>query len=183
MSMPTGEVSLVPATDPVPTSPSSSVGDSRRTTYRAWLVVAPLVVLILCSSSSLAGHLADDFFRISYQFLFGPPGAQSQLVYHASYFVSEKSFHLILFLSLGLFLARPVRLGYAALLGVAVAAASESLQNFFPDRDPTIRDFLINVAGLALGFLIYTRFSLGPTRRLKKRESNNRTQPARKPSP
>ncbi len=40
------------------------------------------------------------------------------------------------------------------LCGAIVGSCSEYLQRFFPDRDPAIRDVLINIGGTALGLLI-----------------------------
>ena len=40
------------------------------------------------------------------------------------------------------------------LCGALVGLCSEFLQRFFPDRDPAIRDVIINICGTALGLAI-----------------------------
>jgi len=45
------------------------------------------------------------------------------------------------------------------LMGLLIGTASEFLQRFFPGRDPSVRDILINLAGTAMGVAISLVFA------------------------
>src|ERR1017187_6797636 len=117
---------------------------------RLWLAAGTAwIVVILLSSTSAAAEHAGRIFDWSYRTLFGPysPSDRSR----TCLFLAEKSVHLTLFFVLGLLLSRwpmaPQRRfsGAALAAGLIVGSSSEFLQNFFPGRDPALRDVVINV--------------------------------------
>ena len=124
---------------------------------RAWRRALPLwVCVILFSSTSLAGKASDAVFTrfvtthiIRYD---------SYDLYHRChvYFLAEKTVHLTLFIVLAIVLWRslpngPWRFGVVLLCGSLIGCCSELAQCLFPDRDPAVRDALINTAGIAIG--------------------------------
>ncbi len=122
-----------------------------------WAVLLWIGV-ILFSSTSLALKWAEEFFRfISAAFL-------SQLQPESSSYgivqlLADKGFHVSLFcvLAVLLWLALPNMVWKSwviVLCGALVGSCSEFLQRFFPDRDPAIRDVIINICGTALGLAI-----------------------------
>jgi VanZ family protein len=86
--------------------------------------------------------------------------------------IADKGLHVTLFAIFGILLWKalaPVRPKPLLILGIGlcVGSASEFLQSFFPDRDPALRDVLINVCGTGIGVFIsiaYTRFVTGASR-------------------
>ena len=75
------------------------------------------------------------------------------------HFMAEKSVHVFLFVVLAILLwnAIPnVRRKFTSILliGFAVGSCSELLQQFFPGRDPELRDVGIDVAATATGAII-----------------------------
>ncbi len=86
--------------------------------------------------------------------------------YGVIHLLADKSVHVGLFCVLAILLwkalpntARKPLIILA--IGALVGSCSEFLQRFFPDRDPAIRDVLINIGGTALGILLqgsYRRF-------------------------
>src|SRR5207244_1358061 len=70
---------------------------------------------------------------------------------------AEKGFHVCLFLILGVVLSRisgsSIRNspGLVLLIAFAIGVSSEAFQALFPDRDPTLRDVMINFFGSTLG--------------------------------
>jgi VanZ family protein len=132
----------------------------------AWTGLLPVWIgLILFSSTSLAGEVSDAAFtrlvaaHIRRYDIFD--------LYHRwhVYFLAEKTVHLTLFIVLAIVLWRslpngPWRFGVVLLCGSLVGCCSELVQCLFPDRDPAVRDVLINAAGTAIGAAIgffYTR--------------------------
>jgi VanZ family protein len=119
--------------------------------------------LIFFSSTSVAGEWADwSFHAITRRFFsdLRPSGAR----YMMWNFAAEKSVHVIAFAILAILLWKiipDVPWRFVAILsaGLVAACASELLQRLFPGRDPTIRDVIINVAGIALGSLASLTFS------------------------
>lgn len=125
------------------------------------------ILLIFFSSTSLAASWCESLYAyISSSFM--PAGVEGHnAVLH---FVAHKSFHFMLFFILALWLwnaiAAPDRIRLAVVLagGLIVGTASEYLQRFFPDRDPAIRDVLINFGSAAIGAVVRLRDSqVGPS--------------------
>ena len=95
------------------------------------------------------------------------------------HFIAEKSVHVTLFFVLAVLLwralgVRSYKIGLIIAIGAVVGSMSEGLQSLFPDRDPAIRDVLINTGGATLGALVSyviagrtTRSSVATTRRLQ----------------
>jgi VanZ family protein len=124
-----------------------------------WGTVAFLwLALILFSSTNRAGFWADEAFTsvwnaIVHKWRLGEPAHRFLMI------AAEKSCHLLMFGTLAIvlwYLLPPSRAKNWLILsvGALVGAASEILQRFFVTRDPTVRDFLLNVAGTALGILV-----------------------------
>ena len=121
---------------------------------RNWLLASlAWIGLIFFSSTSAAGRLSERIYRV----LFGD-GSQSGAGF--LHFIAEKSVHVTLFFVLGLLLihmydgSRPQRFWKAAVTGLIIGSLSEYLQSFFPDRDPAIRDVLINFVSASIGAAI-----------------------------
>ena len=119
-----------------------------------WASIA-WVGVIFFSSTSLALHLCESAFEQVTTILFGGQVAR-QPSYGAWHLIADKGLHVTLFLILGLLLWRAIpdvrwKAGWVLALGLVVGSCSEFLQSFFPDRDPALRDVLINVCGTALG--------------------------------
>jgi VanZ family protein len=53
----------------------------------------------------------------------------------------------------------PGKIAVILLLGLMIGSASEFLQRFFPGRDPSVRDILINLGGTAIGVAINLTFA------------------------
>ena len=126
---------------------------------RAWTwAAAAWVCIIFFSSTSLALKWAEEGFTfLSNAFL-------QSLKEHASsydlvHLLADKGFHVTLFFVLAMILWLALgsnsRKGWIILAtGATVGSLSEFLQRFFPDRDPALRDVLINTAGTALGIAV-----------------------------
>lgn len=132
-----------------------------------WAAIA-WVGVIFFSSTSQALSLCEGGFQWMTTAVFGVQVAQ-----HPSYGVwhllADKGLHVTLFTVLAILLwqAIPdVKWKVARVLGVGlvVGSCSEFLQSFFPDRDPAIRDVLINVSGTALGIVLSLAFRRTPVR-------------------
>ena len=126
---------------------------------RAWLFpVALWISVIFFSSTSLASRWCESTFTYVSGVLF------SQLHPHSSpyewvHLLADKGLHVTLFCVLAILLWQALPKSRQKVLaiiacGAVVGSCSEFLQRFFPDRDPAIRDVLINVAGTALGVVI-----------------------------
>ncbi len=122
-----------------------------------WAVVAWIGVIFF-SSTSLASKWAEGLFNfISSEFLSGlHPDSPSFGIVHL---LADKGFHVSLFCVLAILLWLAVMHGgrkwlLILLAGASVGACSELLQRFFPDRDPAVRDVLINIGGTALGLIV-----------------------------
>jgi VanZ family protein len=124
----------------------------------AWMLLCCLwVCLVLFSSTSLAGQWADFAFHA----IIGSSGsAMNDHFTGVLHLIADKGFHVFMFAVLALLLSQVfearTRSTAASVLVIAgvVGISSEVLQAFFPDRDPAIRDVLINFSGALLGVLI-----------------------------
>ena len=114
------------------------------------------ICVILFSSTSLALRWAEHSFIFLSSVLFS--GIHHGSSYEILHLLADKGFHVSLFCILAILLwqALPGDQRKALLIlaiGAVVGCCSEFLQRFFPDRDPAIRDVLINVGGTGLGIL------------------------------
>jgi VanZ family protein len=112
---------------------------------------------VFFSSTSLARQWSD----LAFQAIVGANGSASDGHFtHVLHLVVEKGFHVFMFTVLALLLSRvfasPTLWTISTILLIAcvVGMCSEILQAFFPDRDPAIRDVIINFAGAVLGVVI-----------------------------
>lgn len=110
---------------------------------------------ILFSSTSLASQWAEHFFSFLSEDLFSSVDRNSSS-YGVLHLIADKGFHVSLFCVLAILLWLALRNGtrkpwIIILCGALVGSSSEFFQRFFPDRDPALRDVLINIAGTALG--------------------------------
>ncbi len=127
-----------------------------------WAVIAWIGVIFF-SSTSLASQWAEHLFSaIAAIFLSGLDRNSSS--YGAFHVLSDKGLHVSLFCILAILLWRalpnsPRKLWMIVLTGAIVGSCSEFLQRFFPDRDPAIRDVLINIGGTVLGILLCLSFA------------------------
>src|SRR6266853_5909254 len=69
-----------------------------------------------------------------------------------SYSIAEKGLHVVLFTVLAVLLWKAMadatkKILSVILFGTLVGSASEFLQAFFPNRDPALRDIMINIGG------------------------------------
>ena len=125
---------------------------------RSRVTIAAWVVVILFSSTSLAGRLSDHAF-ISVATVFPDPLQHNHSAVSDLYVIAEKSFHLLLFSTLGFLLWKVIsdlsrKFTLILFVGLVIGSLSEAVQLFFPDRDPTLRDVLIDVVGTAMGALL-----------------------------
>ena len=128
-----------------------------------WLAATGVwITLILFSSTSLASKYCERAFAWIYGSTVGKHFASNEAL-DLLHFIAEKGLHLTLFFVLGILLwqvftaPRWRRLAEVVIVGLIVGTASELLQRFFPDRDPAIRDVLINVVGAFLGAVACAR--------------------------
>lgn len=134
----------------------------KRNNFWGWVAFSWLG-LVFFSSTSLAARLCDQAFCSGYRvFLNRPDPAASSFA--LAHFVAEKSVHLTLFFVLALLLwnalgASRLKVTVILTLGLLAGSASELLQRFFPGRDPSIRDVVINLASTALGIAVSAAFS------------------------
>ncbi len=122
-----------------------------------WAALA-WVCIILFSSTSLALRLAEELFDVLSRLFFGGM-QQNSSSYGIIHLLADKGFHVALFCVLALLLWQALQDAakkpwMIIVCGAVVGSSSEFLQRFFPDRDPAIRDVLINVGGTALGILL-----------------------------
>lgn len=121
-----------------------------------WLyAVIVWVGVIFFSSTSSALAWCEAAFSFLSTFLFGPKVREhpSFPIFHL---LADKGLHVTLFLVLAVLLWKALPPGRSKsiqilVLGFLVGCCSEFLQRFFPDRDPAIRDVLINFFGTSLG--------------------------------
>jgi len=132
---------------------------SGRKTVNFWRwAVLFWIGVIFFSSTSMAGQLSEQGFRYLSQTLLGEVPVETQS-YSIAHFLADKGVHVTMFCVLATLLwkAIPPNPRKSLLIlgcGAIVGSCSEFLQRFFPDRDPALRDVLINIGGTALGLLI-----------------------------
>jgi VanZ family protein len=119
-----------------------------------WAVIAWLGVIFF-SSTSLASKWAEESFRTLAQLIFGNLNPFSGS-YGLFYLLTDKGFHVAMFCVFAVLLWRTLahaenKVWVILIAGAITGCCSELLQRLFPDRDPAVRDVLINVGGTALG--------------------------------
>ncbi len=124
------------------------------------LIIVVLWVSAIFLSSTSAARFCDRLFLSWYGVLVG---TSNPVVYECLHFVAEKGVHVILFVVLVILLWKVVpdtrwKTVLILLLGSFIGTCSEFLQRFFPGRDPTVRDVLINMAGTALGIILSLKY-------------------------
>jgi VanZ family protein len=128
----------------------------------SWVAVLVWIGVIFFTSTSLASRWAET----TYTFVSGTFFDTSAPNYKPStlmHLIADKGFHVAIFCVLAMLLwiaLATVRRKFLAILlcGALVGSCSEFLQRFFPDRDPALRDVLINTIGTALGALLCVGF-------------------------
>ncbi len=117
----------------------------------AWLA------LIFFSSTSIAGERSERAYEwVATTLLHEVPHLKSNDWLH---FLAAKSVHVTLFTVFAIFLwnAIPVfrwHFALVILIGLVTGICSELLQRLFPNRDPAVRDVLINLGATTLGATI-----------------------------
>lgn len=119
------------------------------------MAVLGWICLIFFTSTGQAGRWADAFF--DYAWL----GIATHLNVDGSWFPvfhfgAEKSVHVVVFTVLAMLMWEvvPPRLqsiGFFLFFGLLVGTCSELAQSLFPNRDPAIRDVLINMLASSMG--------------------------------
>jgi VanZ family protein len=139
-----------------------------------WLAIAAWLGVIAFSSTSAAAFDSERAFYSVSSVLFRYVHL-NYTEYRMIHFLAEKWVHVTMFMVLAILLwkaipQRPRKVGIILLVGAVVGSCSELLQSLFPDRDPAIRDVLINIGGTALGIAICLAISRWHRRRvLRKR--------------
>lgn len=110
------------------------------------------IAVIFFSSTSTAARWSE--FAYSTLFRSTDRGGSGTL-----HFIAEKSVHVTLFLILAILLWRIIpdaswKIAVILLSGLSIGFCSELLQAFYPHRDPTLRDLLINVGGTMAGVVV-----------------------------
>lgn len=123
-----------------------------------WFAVAAWLGVIAFSSTSAAGQDSEQAFYSLSSILFRylHPNYSEYRIIH---FLADKGVHVTLFAVLAILLWQALspfhwKIVAILLVGAFIGSCSEFLQSFYPDRDPAIRDVLINIGGTALGILI-----------------------------
>ena len=81
----------------------------------------------------------------------------------SDYFWAKKAAHVALFVILAFCLSRAsifgakLNIGSILLIGALVGATSKCIQFLFPSREPTMRDFCINVTATLCGALLFQK--------------------------
>ena len=143
-----------------------------------WRVAALCwISVIFFSSTSVAGTWAElAFTSLSSIFISGvQPKSASYDVLHV---LADKGFHVAMFCILALLLWKalgpvPRKAPLIVFMGAVIGSCSEYLQTFFPDRDPAIRDVLINIGGTALGLVIIQLSSRFPRDAISKQHTSS----------
>jgi VanZ family protein len=133
-----------------------------------WAVVAWIGVIFF-SSTSLASKWAESTFSFLSRELLRRLGPNSSS-YGIVHLLADKGFHVSLFLILAILLwitlgKNTNKVWQILGTGFVIGSCSEFLQRFFPDRDPAIRDVLINFGGTTLGVLVCLVLTKLTTRR------------------
>ena len=127
-----------------------------RASRAGWaLLLCFWIAFIFFSSTSVAAEWADLAY---YTIVSHAPGASFLENQNVVYLLADKGFHVFMFVILALVLAR-IFTGPTSILVIAfvVGICSEFLQRFFPDRDPAVRDVIINFSGALIGLGINHR--------------------------
>ncbi len=117
-------------------------------------VVGWIGVIFFSSTSTASLWCETAFGYLSGIFISGlPRNSNSFGVIHLA---ADKGLHVTLFAVLAVLLFRALanprhKIIRILAFGLVVGCCSEYLQSFFPDRDPAIRDVLINLGGTGLG--------------------------------
>jgi VanZ family protein len=143
---------------------------------RCFLPVAAWIGIILFSSTSSAGNWCAGVFQLFSAKLLGLFPNQSWGILA---FLAEKGVHVILFLVLGTLLWKGIRaiedvprkIAVILSIGLLIGSASEFLQRFFPGRDPSVRDVLINLGSTAIGVALSLTFARSRQNELLRAES------------
>jgi VanZ family protein len=116
------------------------------------------IALIFFSSTSLAGKWSEEAFSYLSTFLLAGVHPDSP-GYGVVHLMADKGVHVSLFCVLAILLWKALR-GTASriplilLWGGAIGSCSELLQTLYPDRDPAIRDVVINLFGVSIGIAV-----------------------------
>jgi VanZ family protein len=130
-----------------------------------WLLpAAAWIGVIFFSSTASAGNWCTQAF---YSFSTKLWGSTPNHGLGILSFLAEKSVHVGMFLVLGTLLWKAIKaiedvrgkITAILTLGLLIGTASEFLQRFFPGRDPSVRDILINLAGTAIGVAVSLVFA------------------------
>jgi VanZ family protein len=122
------------------------------------MAVAVWIGVIFFSSTSTASYWCESAFSyLSGILMSGVP--RDSTSFGAIHLTADKGLHVTLFAVLGILLSRAMlepknKVSRILAFGFLVGCCSEYLQSLFPDRDPAIRDVLINLGGTGLGVLI-----------------------------
>jgi VanZ family protein len=124
---------------------------SKPTTPWTFATIAWIAVIFFSSTSKAAQwceQIYSAFFRSTYR------GANDWL-----HLLADKGFHVGLFLVLAILLWQTIpdiswKIALILLFGLTIGSCSEFLQSFFPDRDPALRDVLINLGGTIAGVVV-----------------------------
>ena len=122
---------------------------SKPTTSWMFVTIAWTAFIFFSSTSTAARWCEHVYFTFSH---YAYRGTNNWL-----HFLAEKSVHVGLFVMLAILLWKTIpdaswKTPAILLCGLSIGCFSEFLQGFFPDRDPALRDVLINLAGTIAGF-------------------------------
>lgn len=126
--------------------------------HKGWVIAAlAWLSLIFFSSTSIAGERSERAYEwVATILLRHPPHPHGEDWLH---FLAAKSVHVTLFTVFAILLWKvlPENRWHFALvisIGLVTGICSELLQRLFPNRDPAVRDVLINLAATILGATI-----------------------------
>ncbi len=122
------------------------------------LMVFAWICVIFFTSTGQAGRWAEDFFALLWRTVLihlNPDGS----LYPVVHFGFEKSVHITVFAVLAMLMwdvvpRRCQNIGFFLLIGLAVGTCSELAQRLSPNRDPALRDVLINTVATGVGATI-----------------------------
>ncbi len=122
------------------------------------MAVLAWICVIFFSSTSKASYWCESAFSYL-SGIFLPQLPRESASFGAVHLAADKGLHVTLFAILALLLFRAMvnprrKVVRILAFGLVVGCCSEYLQSFFPDRDPAVRDVLINLAGTGLGVVI-----------------------------
>jgi VanZ family protein len=126
-------------------------------------VIGWIGVIFFSSTSTASLWCETAFSYLARFFIAGIPRDSGS--FGIIHLVADKGLHVTLFTVLAILLTLAMASGRRKVVrilafGFLVGCCSEYLQSFFPDRDPAIRDVLINLAGTGFGALIGRLLSL-----------------------